>query len=91
MLTLNWLTQKDDIKASKLTDAKFQFINPEINDPVFKELQTGYWHLSKGMQRAFRNILSHSAEDKIEVFKQAGIAVADSPAPLGVTLRGVIG
>ena len=32
-----------------------------------------------------------SAGDKIEAFKQAGIAVADSPASLGVTLRGVIG
>ena len=32
-----------------------------------------------------------SAEDKIKAFKQAGIAVADSPASLGVTLRGAIG
>ena len=32
-----------------------------------------------------------SAEDKIEAFKQAGIAVADSPASLGSTLKGVIG
>ena len=91
MPTLNWLTRKDGIKVSKLTDAKIQFINPEINDPIFKELQIGYWHLSKGVQRAFRNILSHSDEDKIEAFKQAGIAVADSPASLGLTLRGAIG
>ena len=32
-----------------------------------------------------------NAEDKIKAFKQAGIAVADSPASLGVTLRGAIG
>ena len=32
-----------------------------------------------------------SAEDKIEAFKQAGIAVADSPATLGSTLRKAIG
>ena len=31
------------------------------------------------------------AGDKIEAFKQAGIAVADSPASLGSTLKGVIG
>ena len=31
-----------------------------------------------------------SAGDKIEAFKSAGIAVADSPASLGTTLRGIV-
>ncbi len=32
-----------------------------------------------------------SAGDKIEAFKSAGIAVADSPASLGTTLKGIVG
>ena len=53
-------------RASKLKEAKIKFINPEINGFIFTELQTGYWHLSKGVQKAFRNILSHHNEDEVK-------------------------